>query len=204
MKTKLKICGIRRDEDIEMINEILPEFIGFVFAKSKRQIDLKTAVHLKRKLNAEIKSVGVFVNETIDNIVSIVNSNAIDYIQLHGIESNDYIIELKSKVSVPIIKALIINEDFKNAKDFAAADFYLIDSGAGSGKTFNWDTPLNLNKPIFIAGGISLENIDKAYKIFKPYAFDLSSSVEIEGFKDKNKIREVSLKLAELNGERNE
>lgn len=204
MNTKLKICGIRRDEDIRMVNEIMPEYIGFVFAKSKRQIDLETAIKLKAKLDPSIKSVGVFVNEAIENVVKIVNSGAIDLIQLHGNESDGYIKELKSLVSINIIKAVIIDDNFKKDINYPNVDFYLIDSGAGSGKAFDWTCDLQLDKPLFIAGGIGINNIEKAYEYFKPFAFDLSSSVETDGFKDINKMRAVSLKLALLNGDRNE
>lgn len=205
MKTKLKICGLTREEDISMVNKIKPDFIGFVFAKSKRQIDLKTAVFLKSKLDPDIKSVGVFVNESIDNIIKVVNSKSIDLVQLHGDENNCYISKLKNLISIPIIKAIKISENSEKEKAYyEAADFLLIDSGCGSGKTFDWSIDLPTSKPLFIAGGISYENVEKAFEHFKPYAFDLSSSVEVNGFKNFDKMERISSKLKQLNGEKYE
>jgi phosphoribosylanthranilate isomerase len=204
MKTKLKICGLKREEDILMVNEIKPEYIGFVFAKSKRQVNLEKALFLKSKLDKMIKSVGVFVNEPIENVVKTVKSKAIDIVQLHGDEDSSYILKLKREVNIPIIKAIKVNKDFRNIVEFNDAEYLLIDSGGGSGKTFDWSLDLKFNKPLFIAGGISLANIEEAYKRFKPYAFDLSSSVETNGYKDLKKMKEISFKLEQLNGEDNE
>lgn len=204
MKTKLKICGLKREEDILMANEIKPEYIGFVFAKSKRQVNLEKALFLKSKLDKMIKSVGVFVNEPIENVVKTVKSKAIDIVQLHGDEDSSYILKLKREVNIPIIKAIKVNKDFRNIVEFNDAEYLLIDSGGGSGKTFDWSLDLKFNKPLFIAGGISLANIEEAYKRFKPYAFDLSSSVETNGYKDLKKMKEISFKLEQLNGEDNE
>lgn len=206
MNTRLKICGIKRVEDVDIINQIKPDFIGFVFAQSKRRIDLKTAINLRKLIDSKIISVGVFVDEDIDNIVSAVNTKAIDIVQLHGNEDKEYIKKLKQKVDVKIIKAIIV-DNIKNIeinKDYPNADFLLIDSGYGSGKTFNWDVSIKTNKSLFVAGGINIDNIEKAYKRFNPYAFDLSTSVEVNGFKDFNKIRDIKLKLDNLNGEINE
>ncbi len=204
MISKLKICGIRRIEDILMVNEIKPEFIGFVFAKSKRQIDLNTAIELKRELNSEIKCVGVFVNEDIDQIVKIVDSKAIDIIQLHGDERLDYIKLLKEKVSAKIIKVIKINSDLNDNTSFSQVDYLLYDSGNGSGKPFDWNININRKKPTFIAGGININNIEEAYKIFNPFAFDVSSGVEVGGYKNLDKMREIKTKLDSLNGENNE
>ncbi len=204
MISKLKICGIRRIEDILMVNEIKPEFIGFVFAKSKRQIDLNTAIELKSELNSKIKCVGVFVNEDIDQIVKIVDSKAIDIIQLHGDESPDYIKQLKEKVSAKIIKVIKINSDLNDNTSFSQVDYLLYDSGNGSGKPFDWNININRKKPTFIAGGININNIEEAYKIFNPFAFDVSSGVEVGGYKNLDKMREIKTKLDSLNGENNE
>ncbi|MDC7236522.1 MAG: phosphoribosylanthranilate isomerase [Sphaerochaetaceae bacterium] len=204
MKTKLKICGLKREEDILMANEIKPEYIGFVFAKSKRQVNLEKALFLKSKLDKMIKSVGVFVNEPIENVVKTVKSKAIDIVQLHGDEDSSYILKLKREVNIPIIKAIKVNKDFRNIEKFNEVNYLLIDSGGGSGKTFDWSLDLKFNKPLFIAGGISLANIEEAYKRFKSYAFDLSSSVETNGYKDFKKMKEISFKLEQLNGEDNE
>ncbi len=203
MKTKLKICGLKREEDILMVNKIKPEFIGFVFAKSKRQVNLETALYLKSKLDKQIKSVGVFVNEPIENVIKAVKSKAIDLVQLHGDEDNLYIVKIKREVNIPVIKAINVNKNFQFYDEFQDADYLLVDNGGGSGKTFDWSVELKFNKPLFIAGGISIENIDKAFKYFRPYALDLSSSVEVNGYKDFNKMNDISYKLDKLNGEYN-
>ncbi len=203
MKTKLKICGIKREEDVLMVNEIKPQYIGFVFANSKRQISLNKAIELKSKLYPNIKSVGVFVDEPITNVIRAVESKAIDLVQLHGNESNLYISKLKSLVPIKVIKVIKITENFVNNIDYPSADFYLIDSGGGSGKVFDWNISLNLNKPYFIAGGININNIEEAYNRFHPYSFDLSSSVETDGIKDFNKMMDIASKLELLNGDYN-
>jgi phosphoribosylanthranilate isomerase len=204
MKPKLKICGIKRVRDIEMVNTINPAFIGFVFAQSKRQIDLPLALSLKAKLNRSIKSVGVFVDEPMENVIKIAKSGAIDLIQLHGEETNCYIRELKSSVRLQVIKAIKMDGSQRESSNFPDAYFFLLDSGKGSGKTFDWSQQLKVNKPIFIAGGIGLENIAEANKFFHPYAFDVSSSVETNGVKNLLKMKELSEKIKTLNGEDNE
>ncbi len=178
---KIKICGLKRLEDIEYVNITKPDYIGFVFAKSKRQIDIETAISLKERLNDDIKAVGVFVNEKIDKILEIENLNIIDVIQLHGDENDEYIKELRSKTKLEIIKAY---------RDSKYADYSLFDNiNPGSGETFDWKI-INSKKKYFLAGGINSSNIKEALKL-NPYAIDVSSSVETNGVKDFNKIEEI-------------
>ncbi|MBK5201077.1 MAG: phosphoribosylanthranilate isomerase [Spirochaetaceae bacterium] len=202
MSVKLKICGLRRVEDIRIINETLPTYAGFVFAQSKRQIDLNTALILKEQLDQRIQTVGVFVDSTIENIVNIVASGAINLIQLHGNENQQYISQLRERVNIEIIKALRVNNS--TIYDFKSASYLLLDSGGGSGKTFDWTSVPKLKKPFFLAGGISIDNMSEAIESFNPYALDISSSVETNGFKDYQKILEFSNKLKKLNGEYDE
>jgi phosphoribosylanthranilate isomerase len=204
MKTELKICGLRRKEDIEMVNEINPTYIGFVFAKSRRQVTIETAIELRKNLNSNIKVVGVFVDESEDNVVRAVTCGAVDCIQLHGSESNSYIQNIKKRVDVQIIKAIKMNLNEDSLNEYPDADFYLLDSGSGSGKTFDWRRTVNSTKPLFVAGGINIDNIEEAYRIFHPYSFDLSSSVEVDGFKNLDKMREIKEKLDSLNGDNHE
>ncbi len=183
---KVKICGLSREEDIDYVNEIKPDFIGFVFAKSRRQVTLEKAQLLKNKLNEDIPSVGVFVNEDIDFIVELVNLHIIDYVQLHGQEDDNYIQSLKNKINVPLIKAMNI-ANYRQCD----VDYYLMDSPvAGSGKTFDWKLLPKMDKPYFLAGGINLNNLDEALKQ-DCFGIDLSSGVETNGVKDKDKIKEV-------------
>ena len=188
---KIKICGLSRIQDIEAVNLSSPDYIGFVFAKSKRQVKKEQAKELKQKLNSDIKVVGVFVNEKIDQIVSLIKEGIIDMIQLHGTEDDNYIIELKKYVSCPIIKAIKVKgqDDFNDIT--MLADFYLLDGVTpGSGKTFDWKLIQKLDKPFFLAGGINLTNIDEAMKI-DCFGIDISSGVETDGKKDPLKIETI-------------
>lgn len=188
---KVKICGLKRLEDIILVNELMPDYIGFVFTKSKRQVDYNLACSLKRDLNREIQAVGVFVNEEIEEIVRI--SKILDVIQLHGQESEEYIENLKKVTKKTIIKAISVNstEDIlKNEK--TNADYLLLDNGkGGTGQTFDWSTLDNLvdfKKPYFLAGGLNPDNVQKAL-IYKPFAFDVSGGVESDGLKDFEKVK---------------
>ncbi|WP_413853781.1 phosphoribosylanthranilate isomerase [Candidatus Ruminimicrobium bovinum] len=186
--TKIKICGLFRECDIEYVNEAMPDYIGFVFAKSRRQVTKETAQKLKNKLNKEILSVGVFVNEDMNNIVEICNENIINFIQLHGDEDENYISDLKKVCSKKIIKAIKV----KTATDIirwrnCQADYLMFDAGMGQGKTFDWNLLNNFIRPYFLAGGINENNIESAIKL-NPYCIDVSSGVETNKVKDKNKI----------------
>ena len=192
---KIKICGIRRLEDIEIVNKYKPDYIGFVFAKSKRQVSHELAAELKSNLDSDIISVGVFVNATQDEIIKLFNEGIIEIAQLHGGEDEDYISGLKetSNGKLKIIKAIEMSDDEDLSKYYdSSADYLLLDSGKGSGKTFDWRLIRNdLKKEFFLAGGINSENVKKAIEEFNPYAVDLSSSLETNGYKDENKIKEI-------------
>ncbi len=187
---KIKICGLFREEDIQYVNEVKPDYIGFVFAKSKRQVTYQQASKLRQLLNKDIKAVGVFVNEDINFIVKLVNNHIIDIIQLHGSENDDYISRIKNQTDVPIIKAIKVScADDLNVN--YNVDYYLLDNKvSGSGKSFDWSLIKKMDKPVFLAGGISLENIDQAIDI-ADYGIDVSSGVETNGIKDFNKIKEI-------------
>lgn len=191
--TKIKICGLRRACDIAYVNEAKPDYIGFVFAKSRRQVSKEEAAELKKLLDPKIQAVGVFVNGEIDTIAELAGEGIIDVIQLHGQEDQAYIETLKSKVSCPIIKAFKCDNGVsKKALDAADTDFYLFDSGAGgTGESFDWEKIPKTDRPWFLAGGLSIENIEKAVREIQPYGVDFSSSVETDGYKDRDKILEI-------------
>ena len=137
--TKIKLCGLSRRCDIECVNELCPDYIGFVFAKkSKRYVSPEKAKELKFLLSPDIKAVGVFVDEQIENIVKLLSDNIIDLAQLHGSEDEEYIARLKALTDKPVIKAFRIKSenDITSAKN-CKADFILLDSGAGTGRSFN-------------------------------------------------------------------
>ncbi|MCD7823201.1 MAG: phosphoribosylanthranilate isomerase [Oscillospiraceae bacterium] len=197
MPVKLKICGIKRREDAEYLNEFKPDFAGFVFAGAKRKIDFETAKALREILNPETKTVGVFVNEDLGFIRRLADEQVIDFVQLHGDEDNDYIKNLRTVCNLPIIKAqrIAIREDVKTYD----ADYYLFDTKrtgeyGGTGESFDWSVLGDVRKPFFLAGGINLGNLDEALKIAtekSAFALDISSGVETDGLKDKLKIQET-------------
>jgi phosphoribosylanthranilate isomerase len=189
---KIKICGLKRNEDIEYVNEALPDYIGFVFSKSRRQVTLQQAYDLKRDLNSRIKSVGVFVNEPQDMIAELAKNGIIDLAQLHGNEDNVYISKLREKTDgkVKIIKAISISNEFSiDQINEIDADFFLLDNGSGgTGKAFDYSLIKNkVSDRIFLAGGINAGNIKNAVSL-NPYCIDVSSGAESDGIKDREKI----------------
>ena len=187
---KIKICGLKRREDIEYVNKYQPDYIGFVFAGKKRKLTYDQVVDLKKYLTSSIQVVGVFVNEDISFVEKLVKEHVIDLVQLHGQEDQKYIQALKEKVDVSIIKAIQIkNEDSFN--EHYDVDYYLYDHGTGgTGESFDWSMLKEVDKPVFLAGGINLLNIDDALKK-NDYALDVSSGVETDGFKDEKKIKKI-------------
>ena len=190
--TKIKICGLRRPEDIAYVNEAKPDFAGFIIdvPKSRRNVPREKVRELTALLSPEILPVGVFVNAPMETILSLVTDGTLKAVQLHGQESQSYLEELKKQVAVPLIRAFSIRstEDLTEAEK-SPADFVLLDNGAGgTGETFDWSLLSSFNRPFFLAGGLRLENIAEAVSRFHPYALDLSSGVETDGYKDKEKI----------------
>lgn len=188
--TSIKLCGLMRAEDIEAVNILKPEYIGFVFAeKSKRCVTPEKAAELKRLLNPEVKAVGVFVDEDIDNVSKLLKNGTIDIAQLHGSEDNSYIEKLKKRINTPVIKAFQIKsgEDIAEAQN-SAADYVLLDSGKGSGQIFNWELIKSINRPYFLAGGLDTENIQSAIRSNRPFAVDVSSGIETDEKKDLDKM----------------
>ncbi len=179
---KIKICGVMRECDIDYVNYAQPEYVGFVFAPSRRRISVESAAVFKSKLIPHISAVGVFVDEDIDFINRLVHDKIIDIVQLHGRESDDYI----QRINAPTIKAVRIGEDINRPSEFLLFDGVK----AGSGESFDWSKLPETDKPFFIAGGININNINQAMAL-NPYGIDISSGVETDGFKDKQKIIEI-------------
>ncbi|NMA58502.1 MAG: phosphoribosylanthranilate isomerase [Clostridium cochlearium] len=193
----VKICGIKRKEDIEYVNILKPDFVGFVFAKSKRQIDIYKAKKLISLLNQNIKTVGIFVNKPVSDLIQMVNYLKLNVVQLHGEEDEEYIKNIKSllnKKYVEIWKSICISHEKDVEKiNICTADKVLLDHGrGGTGISFPWNILKNKNivKPIILAGGLNSENVKNAIEIVKPYGVDVSSGVEINGIKNFNKINE--------------
>jgi phosphoribosylanthranilate isomerase len=188
--TKIKLCGLSRFCDIEAANELMPDYIGFVFAtKSKRYISSQKAAELKRLLEPQIKAVGVFVNETPEQIAELLSKGIIDIAQLHGNENEDYIGHLRELTDKPIIKAFRIETAVDSLKaEQSTADYVLLDSGAGTGSEFDWSLIRDFKRPFLLAGGLSLDNVRNAIQQLTPYAVDVSSGIETDGYKDKEKM----------------
>ena len=191
--TKIKICGLKRPEDVSYVNEAGPEYAGFVFwEKSRRNVSFEEAGGLRAALNKDIISVGVFVDRAIDGVVALVEAGIISVVQLHGKEDASYIKALKERLDgrALIIKAFEVkDEEDITAANASSADMVLIDSGKGSGTTFDWGLLDKLKRPYFLAGGLSAENVGEAVKRLQPFAVDVSSRVETDGVKDKEKIK---------------
>lgn len=187
--TKVKFCGLSRKEDILAANELLPEYIGYVFTpKSKRYVSETLAKELKSYLSPKIQAVGVFVNESVEKVANIANANIIDIIQLHGDEDEEYLKNLRTLTNKPIISALQLKiaADVEKANK-SGGDYILLDAGQGEGRTFDWNLLEKVKRPYFLAGGLNGENIAAALTL-KPFAVDVSSGIETAGKKDTKKM----------------
>jgi phosphoribosylanthranilate isomerase len=188
--TKIKLCGLSGIEEIEAANELKPEYIGFVFApKSRRYVTPEKAAELKKQLSGEIQAAGVFVNEAVEKIAELLNDHIIDIAQLHGDEDEDYIKRLRQLTGKPIIKAFQVKSEKEIADaEQCSADYILLDSGAGTGTVFDWNILKKIDRPYFLAGGLSAGNVGKAVRELHPFAVDVSSGIETDRRKDKEKM----------------
>ena len=190
--TKIKICGLSRPCDIEYVNEAKPDFCGFIInvPKSKRNVSPDTVRQLVKNLSPDVKPVGVFVNTPMDEIAALTEDGTLAYVQLHGKEDEAYIAALREKIHVPIIQAFKVScpEDVAHAQK-SSADYILLDNGSGgTGKTFDWSHLRDITRPYILAGGLGPDNLGLAVSQLAPWGVDLSSGVETDGFKDKNKV----------------
>lgn len=193
--TKIKICGLSRACDVEYANELRPDYAGFVInvPQSRRSVDFSEVRKLAELANGSFQKVGVFVDENPENILSLVCGHYLDLIQLHGSEDNAYIEKIKAKAEVPIIQAIGIADrrDMEKARQ-SIADFLLLDGKkAGSGQCFDWNLVCELEKPFFLAGGLTADNVKDAVSRVRPYAVDVSSGAELGGFKDFETMKKI-------------
>jgi len=190
----VKICGITKLEDATVAVDAGADFIGFVFAPSKRYIKPKDAKTIATQINSNIKKVGVFVNESIKNMNQIAKEVGLDYIQLHGDEPA----EIAAALPLPVIKAFSIHDVTSDILQTYPCDYFLIDSPGekyrgGSGKTFDWTKLEQLGMDrgkCMLAGGLTAENVQKAITIARPIGVDVSSGIETNGVKDATKIKQ--------------
>lgn len=197
---KIKICGIRKIEDIEKINNFNIDYIGFVFAESKRQVSVSNVCEMKKHLKHGIKTVGVFADMEAEEIISISYKSQIDIIQLHSDETDNICRYIKDKTNKIIWKSISVRNENSvfEASKFKNADGILFDTHnknlrGGTGNPFTWDyvKGFSQNKFTILAGGIGENNIIKAYKEVLPQVIDISSSVESDGYKDYEKLKEL-------------
>lgn len=188
--TKIKLCGLKRQCDIDFANRLMPDYIGFVFVKSsKRYISPSDAELLRKRLNCDIISVGVFADESVEHIKQLVDRGVIGAVQLHGSEDNKYISRLREYVECPVIQAFRIGsrQDIEKAER-SHADLIMLDSGGGTGEVFDHSLITACKRGFFLAGGLDSGNVRKAISMYHPYAVDASSSLETDGMKDENKM----------------
>lgn len=189
--TLIKMCGLRREEDVEAVNELRPEYIGFVFFPgSRRYVAPETARALRAKLDPGIRAAGVFVDEDAETVARLLEEGVIDLAQLHGHEDETYLAGLRKRTEKPLVRAFRIQsaEDALRAQE-STADMILLDAGAGDGKTFDWRWLREVDRPYILAGGLDPENVSRAVRELRPYGVDVSSGIETNGFKDREKMR---------------
>jgi phosphoribosylanthranilate isomerase len=197
---KVKFCGMKCEHDIELMNEFLPDYVGFVFAGTKHRITPEKASLLAEKLTGGIAKVGVFVNETPEHIASTAKLVGLDAIQLHGDESSQNITELRKLLpSVEIWKGVRVKDTqsiphaLKLGADLLLLDSFSEKEFGGTGKTANFELirNANLTVPFFLAGGLCSDNLESAIKELSPFGVDISSGIETNGAKDRKKIERV-------------
>ncbi len=201
-KTKIKICGLRRREDVDYVNQWQPDYVGFILAEGfRRQILPEQAAELTKHMDPRIQRVGVFVNQPVEFVSDLLDRGIIQLAQLHGDEDEEYIHSLRSACEkrgcpVSVIQAVRVRrtEDICQVQN-SSADFLLLDAWSencvgGNGETFDWSLIQNLSRDFFLAGGLGADNVAEAVRCVQPYGVDASSNLETGGYKDPDKIRE--------------
>ncbi len=190
-RTKIKICGLFRPCDAEFVNSAQPDFAGFVFyEKSRRNVTPQEAQRLREAIRPEIRTAGVFVDASLERIAALYRDRTIGIVQLHGSEDDLFIERLRQMLpQAEIWKAFKIRSDKDLlAAERSCADRVLLDNGYGTGECFDWSLMKSISRPFILAGGLTPQNIPEAVSRFHPYAVDLSSGVEKDGLKDRDKI----------------
>lgn len=202
---KVKICGLKTLADVEKVNRCLPEYIGFVFADTRRFVTDEQALCMRQALDQRIMAVGVFVNEPIGHVVRLCDRGIINMVQLHGEESETYIQELKQKTDITVIKAVKVQSVdqvsmlMSQEADYMLFDTYKKGAPGGTGERF----PLEILeksleklkvkgqtiKPYFLAGGLDCQNVTEVLGKVDCFAVDVSTGVETDGVKDEIKIK---------------
>ncbi|MCX8130169.1 MAG: phosphoribosylanthranilate isomerase [Clostridia bacterium] len=205
---RVKICGLKRQEDILYVNKYKPDYVGFVFAESKRRLGIEAVKNLAGLLDGGIKKAGIFVDESMENVVHTVAECSLDIVQIHGNEPPEYIYGLKEKLKncrlisrpedIQVWKAIRVKDlESVGQMKYYDADAFVLDAFAekaygGIGKTFDWKLAIKAKSygRIILAGGLNPGNIKEAMNMVEPFGVDVSSGVETEGYKDEEKIRD--------------
>ena len=186
---RVKVCGINSPEDVEIVNELKPDYVSFAFYKNKRQVTYEKARKLKQILDKDIRVIGVFVDENTNVVASAANDDLLDVIEFHGNEGPGEIERIKAFTEKPIIQGFRIRSraDVELALD-SHADSILMYSDSESGVPMDWKLLKNVTRPYFLAGGLNADNIEKAIKICHPFAVSVTTGVETDGIKDREKM----------------
>lgn len=195
---KYKICGLMREMDAEYVNAVRPDYAGMIFAPNRRRtVTHETALAIRQRLDRHIPAVGVFVAAEIAEIQRLVRRDIIQLVQLHGQEDDAYLKRLRRAVDVPVIQAFrIVDADDLARAEQSQADFILLDNGVGgTGESFDWSLVRHLERPFFLAGGLTPERVADAVRL-QPYCLDVSSGVETDGAKDFEKIKAFAAAVA--------
>lgn len=215
---KVKICGLKTLEDVEIVNKYLPEYVGFVFAPTKRFVTDEQALMMKQALAPQIQAVGVFVNEPIEHVLSLCSRGIIDVIQLHGDETPEYITEIKNRTDTTVIKTVRVQSSEQVSSmvtplaEYMLFDTYKKDAYGGSGERFPLEILQKSLKelenqgvsiqPFFLAGGLTPGNIEEVLGTQDCYCIDVSTGVETDGHKEEAKVRELIEKIRRYQKER--
>ncbi|WP_019122443.1 phosphoribosylanthranilate isomerase [Brevibacillus massiliensis] len=209
--TRVKICGITRVETLELLARSRADYVGFVFAKSRRQVTAEAAGEMLRQVPEHPAAVGVFVNPTLTELERVLSVAPLQVIQLHGQESPDFCANVRKRFSLQVWKAISIGEGKELSDELESyrpqVDAFLFDThdqklAGGTGKRFAWTEIPRLRKlagdtPFFVAGGIHLDNLGELLEGYRPEAIDISSGVETDGQKDHGKITQLLERVRE-------
>ena len=190
--TRIKICGLSRPCDVAFVNEARPDWCGFIidFPRSHRSVTPRQALALRRQLAPGIVPVGVTVDQPVEAVAALLREGVVDVAQLHGTEDESYLAALRALApGHPLWKAFTLRTpDDLSAALASGADMILLDSGKGTGQTFDWSLLRGVARPFLLAGGLTPENIPRAVRAVHPWGVDLSSGVETDRRKDRDKI----------------
>lgn len=191
-KTRIKLCGMWREVDIEGVNAARPDYVGFVidFPKSKRSLTRERVAQLSSQVDDRIVRVGVFVDEPQEFVAELFDAGTIDVAQLHGHEDEEYIARLRAITDVRIWQAFQVRDAAATERARASsADMVVVDAGQGTGRVFDWSLVQGLDRDFILAGGLGPDNVAAAIEQVRPWGVDMSSGIETDGVKDPEKMR---------------